>query len=183
MFAKKESRDVARSNAKKDVKGDESHLEIGKMTVSVFYRCDIVAQVTRVLYICNSCPSQDVDVEAFLGSLAHQASKFYCSLMFNGTCSRKHFPFGTCIYNPTSLMRVLEHLLHHPNCCAEKATGDPSSPSGTGPVQLVATSPKATRLKDVRTWQPQVPRWGGLEVCRIEVLVLVSNFEMCWSLE
>lgn len=75
-------------------------------------------------------------------------------------------------------MRVLEHLLHHPNCCAEKATGDPSSPSGTGPVQLVATSPKATRLKDVRTWQPQVPRWGGLEVCRIEVLVLVSNFEM-----
>ena len=76
-------------------------------------------------------------------------------------------------------MRVLEHFLHHPNCCAEKAAGDPSSPSGTGPVQLVATSPKATRLKDVRTWQPQVPRWGGLEVCRIEVLVLVSNFEMC----
>lgn len=76
MFAKKESRDVARSNAKKDVKGDESHLEIGNMTISVFYRCDIVAQVTRV-----SCPSQDVDVEAFLGSLAHQASKFYCSLV------------------------------------------------------------------------------------------------------
>ena len=44
MFAKKESQDVARSNAKKDVKGDESHyLEIGKMTICVFYRCDIVA--------------------------------------------------------------------------------------------------------------------------------------------
>lgn len=81
VFAKKELRDVARINAKKDVIGDESHLEIGKMTVSVFYRCDIVAQATRVLYTCNACHSQDVDVEAFLGSLAHQASKFYCSLV------------------------------------------------------------------------------------------------------
>lgn len=61
----------------------------------------------------SSGTNQDVDVEAFLGSLAHQA------------------------------------------------TGDPSSPSGTGPVQLVATSPKATRLKDVRTWQPQVPRFDA----------------------
>lgn len=150
------------------------------MTVCVFYRCDIVAQVTRVLYLCNSCPSQDVDVEAFLGSLAHQASKFYCSLVL----VLVNISLSACAsIIQQFVMRVLGHLLHHPSCCAEKATGDPSSPSGTGPVQLVATSPKATRLKDVRTWQPQVPRWGGLEVRRIEVLVLVSNFGMCWSLE
>lgn len=44
---------------------------------------------------------------------------------------------------------------------AQAPTSDPTSPSGSGPVQLVATSPKAPRLKDVRSWQPQVPRFDA----------------------
>eukprot|EP00435_Cladocopium_sp_Y103_P018852 s875_g4.t1 len=44
---------------------------------------------------------------------------------------------------------------------AQAPPSDPTSPSGSGPVQLVATSPKAPRLKDVRSWQPQVPRFDA----------------------
>eukprot|EP00913_Durusdinium_trenchii_P012393 g11634.t1 len=51
---------------------------------------------------------------------------------------------------------------------AQAPQADPSSPSGHSPVQLVATSPSAVRVRDVRSWQP-VPRFEANQVALEEV--------------